>query len=115
MFWLFETWDDFLAWLPFLIGLLVFLASMLCIAWVLMTKSEASAAIAWILLVIFLPAVGSILFFFFGYQHVNRPLQRKRRHKLRYERPANPPNYDSTARQLRPPGPREGHLEGLGE
>jgi cardiolipin synthase len=115
MFWPFENWDDFLDWLPYLLGIFGLIGTVLCIAWVLMTKTEASSAIAWILLIFFLPFVGIILFFLFGYQHVNRPLQRKRRHKLRYERPANPPNYDSTATLLRPPGRREGHLHGLGD
>jgi cardiolipin synthase A/B len=115
MHWFFETWDDFMAWLPFLLGVFDFFASVLCVAWVLMTKPEASSAIAWILLIFFLPFVGFILFFLFGYQHVNRPLKRKRRHKLRYERPANPANYDSTARLPRPLDAHEGHLEGIGD
>lgn len=111
MAWVFETWEELGDWLPYLVGIAGFVATLGCIAWVLLTKSEASSAIAWILLIFFLPFVGIILFFLFGYQHVNRPLQRKRRHKLAYERPANPPNYDSTT-LLRPAGP-EGHLEGL--
>ena len=115
MNWLFETWEDFLYWLPFLLGILAFMSSVLCVIWVLMTKSEASSAIAWILLIFFLPFLGIIFFYFFGYQHVHRSLKRKRRHKLHYERPANPPNYESTATLLRPRGPREGHLEGMGE
>jgi cardiolipin synthase len=113
MVWLAEAWDEFSDWLPYLLAVAGFVATVLCSAWVLMTKSEASSAIAWILLILFVPIAGIILFFFFGYQHVNRPLQRKRRHKLLYERPANPPSYDSTARQLRPLGADEGHLEGL--
>src|SRR5437764_10142210 len=108
MFCLFETWEDFLDWLPYLLGAFDFVASVLCIAWVLMTKAEASSAIAWILLIFFLPFVGIVLFFLFGYQHVNRPLQRKRRHKLQYERPANPPNYDSKRTTPRAAAPREG-------
>lgn len=115
MFGLIETWDDFLAWFPYLFGIFAMVISMLCVAWVLMTKSEASSAIAWVLVIFFLPLLGSILFFLFGYQHVNRPLQRKRRHKLLYERPANPPHYDSTATLLRTTSRREGHLEGLGD
>src|SRR5439155_27302081 len=96
--------EDLLDWIPYFLGVFGFLATVLCIAWVLMTKSEASSAIAWILVILFLPVFGILLFFLFGYQHVNRPLQRKRRHKLQYERPANPANYDSTSRLLRPSG-----------
>jgi cardiolipin synthase len=107
--------EEFLDWLPYLFGIFVFIASMLCIVWVLMTKSEASSAIAWILVILLLPFIGTVMFFLFGYQHVNRPLQRKRRHKLQYERPANPPHYDSSARLQQPAGQREGHLEGLAE
>ena len=114
MGWFFETGEDFLAWLPYLLGLLDFVISALCIAWVLMTKRESSSAIAWILLIIFLPFVGAILFFLFGYQHVNRPLQRKRRHKRLYERPPNPHNYESSARMVQPAENNEG-LDGLGE
>jgi cardiolipin synthase len=110
-----DIWEEIHDWLPYLVGSAGFLGTLLGIAWVLMTKAEASSAIAWILVIFFLPFVGILLFFLFGYQHVNRPLQRKRRHMLRYTRPANPPNYDSTARVLRPPADREGHLEGLGE
>src|SRR5262245_3831060 len=113
MFWFFEMWEELRDWLPYFVGIVGFVATLLCVAWVLMTKSEASSAIAWILLIFFLPFVGIVLFFLFGYQHVNRPLQRKRRHKLAYERPANPPNYDSTT--LLRPATQEGHLEGLGE
>src|SRR5947209_7957730 len=115
MFWFLETWEDLLRWLPFVVGFFGFIATILCIAWVLMTKAEASSAIAWILVILFLPFVGILLFFLFGYQHVNRPLQRKRRHKLHYKRPANPPNYDSTSRSLRAAPVHEGHLEGLGD
>jgi cardiolipin synthase len=107
--------EDFQDWLPYLLGVLAVLATVLSIGWVLMTKSEASSAIAWILLIFFVPLFGIMLFYLFGNQHVNRPLERKRRHKLQYERPANPPDYDSSARLLRPAGAREGHLEGLGD
>src|SRR5207248_603105 len=39
---------------------------------------------AWCLLVFFLPFVGSLLFLLFGYQHVHRPLKRKRKHKRQF-------------------------------
>lgn len=54
------------------------------IPWVLTIKREATSAVAWCLLVFFLPYVGSLLFLIFGYQHVQYHLGRKRRHKRLY-------------------------------
>jgi cardiolipin synthase len=54
------------------------------IVWVLNTKKESTSAVAWCLLVLFLPLFGSLAFFFFGYQHIIRPLKRKRRRKQRF-------------------------------
>jgi len=51
------------------------------IPWVLSIKKEAISAIAWCLLVVFIPIFGAILFVLFGYQSVHRPLKRKRRHR----------------------------------
>ncbi|HLJ94091.1 MAG TPA: cardiolipin synthase [Gemmataceae bacterium] len=56
------------------------------IIYVLVTKKNSTSAVAWCLLVIFLPLLGPFLFLLFGYQHVNRPLSRKRRHKQRFQR-----------------------------
>jgi cardiolipin synthase len=80
-----DLWDDLLDWLPVLIaggGILIIVAT---IAWVLMTKTDSTSAVAWCQVIFFLPLVGSLLFVLFGYQHVNRPLRRKRRHKERYK------------------------------
>lgn len=55
--------------------------SAVTMAWVLLTKKNSTSAVAWCLLVFFLPLLGPLLFLLFGYQHVNRPLLRKRRHK----------------------------------
>jgi cardiolipin synthase len=54
------------------------------IPWILMTKKDSTSAVAWCLLVILLPIFGAVFFVIFGYQHVNRPLKRKRRHKIRF-------------------------------
>jgi cardiolipin synthase len=63
--------------------------SVATIAWVLVTKKNSTSAVAWCLLVFFLPLLGPLLFLLFGYQHVNRPLLRKRRHKQRFrQRPS---------------------------
>src|SRR5262249_18381551 len=77
-------WEDFLDWVPALIALLDVVVSVATITWILMTKTDSTSAVAWCLLVILLPLLGPVFFFFFGYQHVNRPLKRKRRHKQRF-------------------------------
>ncbi|MCI0464308.1 MAG: cardiolipin synthase [Gemmataceae bacterium] len=76
--------NEFLAWLPYLAAVLNVLLTSATMAWVLMTKHDSTSAVAWGLVIVFLPFLGAILFFFFGYQHINRPLKRKRRHKLSY-------------------------------
>src|SRR5262249_3320529 len=60
--------------------------SVVTIACVLLTKKNSTSAVAWCLLVFFLPLFGPFLFLLFGYQHVNRPLLRKRRHKRLFQR-----------------------------
>jgi cardiolipin synthase len=50
------------------------------IVWILTIKREPTSAIAWCLLVFFVPIVGVTLFFLFGYQSIHLPLKRKRRH-----------------------------------
>jgi len=92
MFWenLWKYWDDIVDWMPALIAFLDVVLTMTMLAWVLMTKPDSTSAVAWCLLIIFLPFVGSLLFYLFGYQHVNRPLRRKRRHKERYQQPLQP-------------------------
>jgi cardiolipin synthase len=51
------------------------------IPWVLMTKRDSTSAVAWCLFIFFVPIFGSLLFVLFGYQHIQRPLRRKRKHK----------------------------------
>src|SRR5205807_4690096 len=77
-------------------GLVLILITIPC---VLMLKRESTSAVAWCLLVFFLPVVGSFLFVVFGYQHVHRPLRRKKQHK-RFFRLTTP-----SSRQEAIPGP----------
>jgi cardiolipin synthase A/B len=106
-----DFWDDFLAWLPFLLGLVNLVVCVLFIAWVLMTKSDSTSAVAWCLLIFFLPLAGAAIFYLFGYQHVDRPLHRKRRHKLQYRSTAprtgadapEPPGQATDSRVDKPP------------
>lgn len=51
------------------------------VTWVLMTKKNSTSAVAWCLLVFFVPIVGSLFFLIFGYQQIHRPLRRKQKHK----------------------------------
>jgi cardiolipin synthase len=74
-----------MAWFHNLLVQATFLASVLLVVvtipWILMTKKESTSAVAWCLLVFFVPFFGFLFFVLFGYQHVYRPLRRKRRHK----------------------------------
>jgi cardiolipin synthase A/B len=56
------------------------------IAWVLVTKKNSTSAVAWCLVVFFLPLFGPLFFWLFGYQHVSVPLSRKRQHRKRFRR-----------------------------
>jgi cardiolipin synthase A/B len=76
--------EDVLAWMPYLLVLLHAVIGVGCIGWVLMIKHDSTSAVAWCLLILFLPLVGAALFYLLGYQHVERPLGRKRQHKQRY-------------------------------
>lgn len=59
--------------------------TVLTLCWVLATKKDAISAVAWCLVVFFLPLLGPLLFVLFGYQHIHRPLSRKRRHKRLFQ------------------------------
>jgi cardiolipin synthase len=82
------------------------------IPWILMTKKESTSALAWCLLVFFLPTVGALLFVLFGYQHVARPLKRKRRHMREFlkEQPDAPPSAEP---ELKPTPQAESSWEGM--
>src|SRR5437016_624723 len=60
------------------------LSILLTIPWILMTKKEATSAIAWCLVVFMLPILGPLFFVIFGYQHVHWPLRRKREHRKHF-------------------------------
>jgi cardiolipin synthase len=62
------------------------LITIVTIAWILSLKRDSASATAWCLFVFFLPLFGPLMFFVFGYQHVYRPLSRKRRHRRIYEK-----------------------------
>lgn len=70
-------WDEITAWAA-LAGVVI---TALTIAWVLTIKRDPTSALAWCLVVFFLPLLGTALFVFLGYQQVHRPVSRKARHK----------------------------------
>jgi cardiolipin synthase A/B len=60
------------------------------IPWVLLTKKDATAALAWCMVVLFMPFLGAFLFWVFGYNHIQRPLRRRRRQRDKF-RSQHPP------------------------
>ena len=70
--------------------------------WVLMTKSEATSAVAWLLVLLFLPIFGILAFLVFGNQHVTRPLRRKKVHRATYRDPPATPAYRQTTAESVP-------------
>lgn len=72
------------------------------IPWVVLTKREATSAVAWCLLVFFLPIPGSLLYWVFGHNYLHRQVRRKRAHNARY-------------RERHPPGSREASRGGAGD
>src|SRR6478735_11815823 len=80
---------------------LTFLVNVLCVVvfipWILMTKRNSTAAVAWCLVVLFLPLLGALLFWVFGYAHISRPLRRVRRQRSAF-RARHPPRQQEAAR-----------------
>jgi cardiolipin synthase len=60
------------------LGVFFEIAALLMVPLVLLRQKEPSATIAWILTLIFLPALGAVLFVLFGRDRVRLPAQRKR-------------------------------------
>lgn len=67
-----------------LFGLVDTLIIVLVIPWVLQTKRDSYSALAWCLAVVFLPVLGAVLFWVLGYNHIYRPLRRKRLHRASF-------------------------------
>ena len=88
-------WQEFLDWLPVLVTLFYIVLTAGTLTWILMTKTDTTSAVAWCLLIIFLPFIGSVFFYFFGWQHIDKPLERKKRHKLAFRFPGHRPGSGS--------------------
>jgi cardiolipin synthase len=57
---------------------------------VLFQKRDSTVAVAWCLVVIFLPMLGALLYWTIGFNYLHRRVRRKRRHRLRFPQ-AHPP------------------------
>jgi cardiolipin synthase len=102
-------WQEITAWTALIDAVLIITV----IPWVLAIKKEAISAIAWSLLVIFVPIFGAFLFVLFGYQSVHRPLRRKQRHrqKFRERNPTGPPGVHAESGESQDP---DDTWEGMG-
>jgi cardiolipin synthase A/B len=102
-------WREITTWTVVLDAVLV----VAVIPWVLSIKKEPTSAIAWSLLVLFVPLVGVFLFVLFGYQSVYRPLIRKRRHRRTF-RATNPTGGHPVAAEAASAEPPDRTWEGMG-
>lgn len=115
MQWFAEVWDDFYELWPailFIGNLLILVGSL---TWVLMTKSDSTSAVAWCLVILLVPYLGALLFVLFGYQHVHRPLKRKRRHKKNYQRMVTGPEQQNVAAPFEPGESLAGGMQRLAD
>src|SRR5258706_16347539 len=70
----FQLGPGVLGWLGALFGAV----ALALIPLVVLRRKEPSSTIAWILTLLFLPALGALLFLLFGRDRVRRPARRKR-------------------------------------
>src|SRR5690242_10767089 len=82
------------------------------IYYILLTKKDPTAAVAWCLIVILVPFLGALLFWAFGYNYIHR-LRRKRRHRQAFHR-EHPPKTQEATRDGDESGPGEPTWNGLG-
>ena len=82
------------------------------VPWVLLTKRDSTAAIAWSLAILLLPLVGFVLFWVFGFNYIHRRLRRKRAHRTRFGA-SQPPRVREAARG-KPQYPEDETYAGLG-
>ncbi|MCE9531896.1 MAG: cardiolipin synthase [Planctomycetes bacterium] len=78
-------WQEWTGWLTLLNFLLIGFSLLSILA----IKKESISASAWCMTVIFIPFLGVFLYWMFGYQSVQRPLERKRRHAESYRQRSN--------------------------
>lgn len=90
-----------------LVGLLHSVLLVVVIPFVLFKKRDSTVAVAWCLVVILTPVLGSLLFWGFGYNYVQRRVNRKRRHHGAFREQHSPARREATrgAVQDTPPHP----------
>src|SRR5258708_34647259 len=71
-------WNELISKFPAALGLMTEIFALSLIPVVLMRRKEPSSTLAWILALVFLPALGALLFLLFGRDRVRWPAQRKR-------------------------------------
>src|SRR5579885_1977752 len=96
-----------------LFGVLNVVLVVVLIPWILMTKKEPTAALAWCLVVLLMPVLGAFLFWVFGVNYLRRKLERKQAHRARF-RQAHPPPRREAARGRPGDEPLEAGWDGLG-
>ncbi len=105
---------DYLPHLAGLVGALELLCILVVVPAVLLTKRDATVAVAWCLLVIFLPLFGALFFWAFGYNYLHRRVGRKSAHRIAF-RKSHPPALHEASRGEPMPGgdPTYQHLGSL--
>ncbi|MEI7687262.1 MAG: cardiolipin synthase [Planctomycetota bacterium] len=98
-----DLWSNLPNWVVVLAAIADFFIVGGFLIWVLMSKTDSTSAVAWCLLIFFLHIIGVLLFIFFGYQHVRRPLNRKRRHRAQYHDPPSPETYSGFTKWVHAP------------
>lgn len=88
-----QHWDEISAWA----ALANLLLTALTVAWALTIKREQMSALAWCLVIVFLPFLGVLLFALLGWQQVQRPVSRKQKHKENYRSRVSPAPVTATA------------------
>jgi cardiolipin synthase A/B len=77
-----SAWQEIAGWIT-LLNIVVTAVTLLSI---LSLKKDSVSAVAWCMTVLFIPVVGIVMYWLFGYQSVHRPLQRKRKHAEIYRK-----------------------------
>lgn len=93
-----DLWTNLPNWVVALAGAIDLCLVALFLVWVVMSKPDATSAVAWCSVILFSHVFGILLFLIFGYQHVRRPLNRKKRHRAKYHDPPPPSNYQEFTR-----------------
>jgi cardiolipin synthase len=89
--------SEYLPHLATLAGVLEVVCVLVVIPTVLVTKRDATVAVAWCLLVLFLPLFGALFFWAFGYNYMHRRVGRKQAHRSAF-RKSHPPAIHEASR-----------------